>query len=75
MNRLYVNHAFEFILLSVAVVALSMFASVQETCEPPAADSVRVSTDAPAHGAKPNNVPSHCLVYGKYCLGESLHGR
>lgn len=75
MNRLYINHAFGFVLLSVGAITLSMFASLHETCEPPAADSVRVSTDVPANGAKPINVPSHCLVYGKYCLGESLRSR
>src|ERR1700687_5274371 len=26
-------------------------------------------------GGKTSNAPSHCLVYGKYCLGEALRSK
>lgn len=75
MNRLHFNHTFSAVLLSTGAMTLLMFASVYETCQLPAVDTVRLSTQGPPNSAKPNNVPSHCLIYGKYCLGEPLRSK
>ncbi len=75
MNRLRINHILAFVLLSVEAMTLMIFASLYETCRTSALDTVRLSADAISDGVKPNNGASHCLVYGKYCLGDPLRGK
>jgi hypothetical protein len=74
MNRLHINDILAIILLPVGAITLMMFASLYQTCQRPITDTVRVSGEAISKGGKPNNAPSHCLVYGQYCLGEFLPG-
>ena len=75
MNRLRINHTLAWVALSAGAVALTMFASSYESCQPPAVDTGRLSVDAATNDGKTNSTAPHCLVYGKYCLGDSLHGR
>ena len=77
MKRLYINRAVAFVLLSAGVTTLIVLAAPYEICPPLAVNTVRVSTDAgsPPNSAMPHGALSHCLVYGKYCVGEALHGK
>lgn len=75
MNRLHIKHTSAFVLLFLGATTLMMLASLYETCQMPATGAAHVSAEAISSGGKPNNVPWHCLDYGKYCLGESLHGK
>jgi hypothetical protein len=70
MNRLHINHTLVLVLLTVGAVA-----SLYETCQTPTTDATHITADAIPNAGKPDKVPPHCLVYGKYCLGEALHGR
>jgi hypothetical protein len=75
MNRSRINRILALVLLSVGAMTLMIFASLYETCRTCASDTVRLSADAVSSGAKRNNGASHCLVYGKYCLGDSLRSK
>jgi hypothetical protein len=75
MNRLRINQILAFVLLPVGAMTLMIFASRYETCQTPAMDTARLSANAMPNDEKPNNGTSHCLVYGKYCLGDALHSR
>jgi hypothetical protein len=76
MNRLHIHRRMAIIPLSIGVVTLIIIlATPHQTCQVPAVDVTRISADAIPHGGKPDQDPPHCLVYGKYCLGEYLHGR
>ena len=75
MNRLHIHHTLVLVLLLVGAMTLMMVASLYETCQAPTTDATHVTADAIPNAGKPDKVPPHCLVYGKYCLGESLHGR
>jgi hypothetical protein len=75
MNRWHINHRLAIVLLLVGAMAIMMVASLYETCETATTDTVRLSANAKPNGGKSDNVSSHCLIYGKYCLGEYLHGR
>jgi hypothetical protein len=75
MNRLRINQILAIILLPVGAMTLMMFASLYQSCQRPNTDTVRISGDAISKGGKTSNAPSHCLVYGKYCLGEALRSK
>jgi hypothetical protein len=77
MNRLRINYTLALVLLLVGAMTLMMVASLYEPCQTPTTDTVRLSADAipKPNGGQPDNGSSHCLIYGKYCLGEFLHGR
>jgi hypothetical protein len=75
MNRLHINRRLALVLLLVGAMAIMMVASLDETCETATTDTAHLSANAKPNGEKSNNVSSHCLIYGKYCLGEYLHGR
>jgi hypothetical protein len=74
MKRSYVKRAVALVLLSTGVMTLLALASPYETCLPPVVNTVPVATHSPVGNAMPHKVSSHCLVYGKYCLGEALRG-
>ncbi|MGF6780842.1 hypothetical protein P3T21_006073 [Paraburkholderia sp. GAS334] len=75
MNRLHINHTLVLVLLSVGATTLMLVASLYETCQEPTTDVTHITADAILNAGKPDKVPPHCLMYGKYCLGEALHGR
>jgi hypothetical protein len=75
MNRLHINHTLALVLLLVGATTLLMVASLYESCQIPTTNTVRLSADARPNGGKQDNGSSHCLIYGKYCLGKFLHGR
>jgi hypothetical protein len=75
MSRLHINYTLVLVLLLVWAMTLLMVASPYEICETSATRTVHIPVDASPSGGQPNNAPSHCLIYGKDCLGESLHGR
>jgi hypothetical protein len=77
MNRLHINHTLALVLLLVGAMTLMMVASLYQSCQTPTTDTVRLSSDAipKPNVGKPDNGPSHRMIYGKYCLGEFLHGR
>lgn len=75
MNRVHISHPLAFVLLLVWVTTLMVVVSLYGTCRTSVMDTVRLSADAKSSGARPDDVPPHCLIYGKYCLGETLHSR
>jgi len=75
MSRLHINYTLVLVLLLVGATTLMMVVSLYKPCQTPTMRRVRLSVDAIPNGGKPNSTPVHCLVYGKYCLGEFLHGR
>jgi hypothetical protein len=75
MNRLQINRILALVLPLVGAMAILTVATLYETCETPTTDTAHHSADAKANGGKSDNVSSHCLIYGKYCLGKYLHGR
>jgi hypothetical protein len=75
MSRLHINYTLVLCLLFVWAMTLMMVASPHEICETPTTRTGHLPVDASPTGGELNNAPSHCLLYGKYCLGESLHDR
>jgi hypothetical protein len=75
MSRLHINYTLVLCLPLLWGLTLMMVASPHEICVPLTTRTVRLPVDANPSGGEPNNATSHCLVYGKYCLGESLRGR
>ncbi|QIE27312.1 hypothetical protein SBC1_52520 (plasmid) [Caballeronia sp. SBC1] len=76
MNRLHIRRRMVFIpLLAVVVMLLIILATPHQSHQVSAVDGTRISADAIPHGGKPDDRPPHCLVYGKYCVGQYLRGR
>jgi hypothetical protein len=75
MNRLHINYTLVLVLLLVWAMTLMMVAPPYEPCYTPTMRTVRIAPEALPYGGKPNDASPRCLVYGKYCLGESLHRR
>ena len=76
MNRLHIHHWAALVpLLLGALMLFVTLESINPTCVTPATDDLRPTSDAVANNAKTNSQPSHCLIYGKYCLGDTLRSR
>ncbi|MEW6343307.1 MAG: hypothetical protein RXR20_04800 [Paraburkholderia sp.] len=75
MNGIHMSHPLAMALTLGAAVVFAILAAVNEVCQPPAAQTLRSPTDVTASGGKPNDAPAHCLMFGKYCLGEFLRGK
>ncbi|SMG53686.1 hypothetical protein [Paraburkholderia susongensis] len=62
--------AFLVVTLVLLIVALVTFNWI---CQLSATGTVRVVADGlPDGGGPPNGAAPHCLIYGKYCLGDAL---
>jgi hypothetical protein len=48
---------------------------ISRTCSAPATEDLRPTSDAIARNVETNRKLSHCLIYGKYCLGDTLRSR
>jgi hypothetical protein len=69
MNRLPIRHWAALVpLILGAWVLFVTLASISGVCVAPAAD-------ASVNNAEASSKPSHCLIYGKYCLGDTLRSR
>ncbi len=75
MINLHIHHPVALALLLTGAIMLTMIASVYQACEVATTETLRPAPDAVPYGGKPNNATPHCLVFGKYCLGDSLRGR
>lgn len=79
MNHLHIHRWMAIFPISIGAITLIIILAIQhQTCEVPAADITRssaISADAMPRGGKTDEGPTHCLVYGKYCVGEYLRGR
>ena len=76
MNRLRIHHWAALVpLLLGALILFVTLESINSTCVTPATDDLRPTSDAIANNAKTNSKPPHCLIYGKYCLGDTLRSR
>lgn len=62
------------VLLSLGLAELVILAGREESCQLPARETKHTLIHAAPVGEKSNN-PSHCLIYGKDCLGESLRSQ
>ncbi|WP_207004047.1 hypothetical protein [Trinickia mobilis] len=76
MNRLHFHHWAALVPLFLgALILFVTLTSINQACLAPAADDLRPTSGAMAKNGETNSKPSHCLVYGKYCLGDTLRGR
>lgn len=62
-------------LIALLVFVVSALVMFNENCQMPVSDAARVVTDGSPGNAASNAVRSHCLLYGKYCLSDTLRGR
>ena len=56
----------------LSIIALAMSG---QTCQLSGYDTARVVTGGPAVNGLPERPETHCLIYGKLCLGNTLRGR
>jgi hypothetical protein len=76
MNRLPIQHWAALVpLLLGALMLFVTLASIDQACVTPASDELRPTSDATASNAETSSTPFHCLIYGKYCLGDTLRSR
>ncbi|EEA04177.1 hypothetical protein BH160DRAFT_0609 [Burkholderia sp. H160] len=62
-------------LIAILVFVVGALATFEESCQVSASDAARAAVDGvPGNGAS-NGVRAHCLLYGKYCLSDTLRSR
>jgi hypothetical protein len=76
MNRLHIQHWAALVPLILGVLVLFVtLTSINGACVAPATGELRSPSDTSANSAEMSGKSSHCLIYGKYCLGDTLRSR
>jgi hypothetical protein len=58
-----------------ALLSIIALATSGQNCQVSSDDTARVVPDAVAGNGIPERPATHCLIYGKLCLGNTLRGR
>ncbi|MGF6261568.1 hypothetical protein OKW49_002469 [Paraburkholderia youngii] len=69
------NHFLVVFLIAILVFVVGTLVTFNESCEVPASNATRVGADELPGNGSLNGAASHCLLYGKYCLSDTLRGR
>ncbi len=56
-----------------ALILVIVFQSSEQDCSRTTTSTVQAVTNALSKNGPPDSETSHCLVYGKYCLGSVIH--
>jgi hypothetical protein len=76
MNWFHIHGKLALTLTAITVTLLIVATAARsEACKALLADMASLFTDAGYPGPATDHVPKHCLVFGKYCLGDALHSR
>jgi hypothetical protein len=75
MNRVPMNHPLAMALTLGAALVLAILAALNQVCQLPTGEMLRSPADVSVSGGKSNDASAHCLIFGKYCLGDSMRGK